>query len=339
MRILLLGGSGLLGRPAREAFLAAGHDVTVVTRGVRSIVPATRLRVLVADRTDVRALHDSLHNEHFDLTVDFLSYDATDLDRVFSVPAFSPGRFVMISTGQVYLVSRDAKPPFHEIDAEVPPMDEPPAGSRAWHNWIYGTGKRRAEARLTREHETSGLPTLALRIPAVQGEDDGHTSARLWGWLERFRDGGPVLLPENGIQPVRFVYAGDVAIALQRLAEGTSWPEARALNLAQPEEETLRTFVTRVAELAGATPQFVPVSAQAIADAGLDETCAPYWGRWYSRPDPTLALRTLGFRTRSPAEYLPAVVRAHLADPPRNSHDGYLHRAEELKLARAWLTE
>ena len=34
------------------------------------------------------------------------------------------------------------------------------------------------------------------------------------------RDGGPVLLPEGGSRPVRFVWAGDVAQALVRIAMG-----------------------------------------------------------------------------------------------------------------------
>ncbi len=37
LRVLLLGGSGLLSGAAREAFLAAGHYVTVVTRGARPL--------------------------------------------------------------------------------------------------------------------------------------------------------------------------------------------------------------------------------------------------------------------------------------------------------------
>jgi hypothetical protein len=44
-------------------------------------------------------------------------------------------------------------------------------------------------------------------------------------------------------------------------------------------------------------------------------------------------LDVLGFLTRGVAEYLPSVVRAHLAEVSRGSHPGYAHRARELELA------
>jgi nucleoside-diphosphate-sugar epimerase len=333
MRVLMLGGTGLLSGAAREAFLATGHDVTVVVRGTHPLPPHDRLLVRRADRRDAASLGAALRGERYDFTVDFLGFDGDDVGRLFAAPGFGPGRLVLISTGQVYLVTREPRPPFREADADAPTIPEPVAGTRAWHNWVYGMGKRAAEAALARIGQERGVPVLALRLPVVQGEADGSASQRLWAWLERMRDGGPVLLPEDGVQPVRFVYSGDAAAALLRLAEHAAWPIEPALNLAQPSEEPLRVFLERVAACAGLTPRFVPVSATELEAAGLDESSAPYWGRWCSRPDPSAAFAALGFRTRGPAEYLPSVVAAHLAHPPTASHDGYVHRPAELALA------
>lgn len=331
MHILLLGGSGLLSGAAREAFLADGHEVTVVSRGRAALPPHARLRLLRADRHDAAELSRALAGQRFDLTVDFLVYHGADVDGLFAVPGLSLGRLVMISTGQVYLVTRDPRPPFREADADAPTIPEPEPATRAWYNWEYGMGKREAEAALRRCGAARGVPTLALRCPVVQGEADGAASRRLWAWLERMRDGGPVLLPDGGAQPVRFVYAGDVARALVALADGP-WPREPALNLAQPEECSLRAFLAEVAACAGLATEFVDVSGEVLAAEGLEE-CATYWGRWCSRPDPAAAFAALGFTTRGPSEYLPSVVRAHLAHPPAASHEGYAHRARELALA------
>jgi len=333
MRVLLLGGSGLLSGAAREAFLAAGHDVTVVVRGTTPPPAHERLRVLRADRHDVASLATVLEGERFDFTVDFLAFRGADVTGLFSVHGFGPGRLVMISTGQVYLVTRDPRPPFREADADAPTIDEPAPATRAWYNWEYGMGKREAEAALARMGTEHGVPVLALRCPVVQGEADGANSRRLWAWLERMRDGGPILLPDGGVQPVRFVYAGDVAQALLRLAEGAAWPIAPALNLAQPDEGSLRAFLDQVAACAGFSPRFVDVPGAVLEQEGLADTCATYWGRWCSRPDPAAAFAALGFVTRGPGEYLPSVVRAHLEHPPAESHEGYAHRARELALA------
>ena len=333
MRILLLGGSGLLSGAAREAFLAAGHDVSVLSRGKRPLPTHPRLTAHVADRGEAASLAVALSGQRFDFTADFLAFDGGDVTRLLAVDGFAPGRFVMISSGQVYLVSADPRPPFRESDAEAPVMAEPQRGTRAHDNWVYGMGKRAAESALLRAAPARGISALSLRLPVVQGEADGSNSCRLWGWLERLRDGGPVLLPESGVQRVRFVYAADVAAALVALAERADWPAVPALNFAQPDECSLREFVEAAARLAGVPARFVPVAADTLAEAGLADSCAPYWGRWCSRLDASHALVEFGLRARTLGEYLPAVVRAHVAHPPAVSHPGYARRAEELALA------
>ena len=333
-RVLLFGASGLLSGAAREAFLAAGHDVSVVSRGSRPLPPHPRLTPLTADRRDAASLSAALSGEEFDFTCDFLAYDGDDVSRLLAVPGFSPGRTVMISSGQVYLVTEGRTPPFRESDSEAPLMPAPPEGTRDRREWDYGMGKRAAETTLRLEASALGFPALALRLPVVQGEADG--SLRLWAWLERMKDGGPVLLPDGGTQPVRFVHAGDAASVLLRLAEMKDWPAAPALNLSQPEDIPLKEFLELTAALAGLKPRFLPVSASALTGAGLADTCAPYWGRWCSRLDPSAAF-ALGLAARGPREYLPSVVRAHLDAPPARSHPGYAGRAAELALAAKML--
>ena len=333
MRVLLLGGTGLLSGATLAAFLREGHDVCTLTRGGRPLAARPRLTALHADRADAGSLAAVLAGERFDFTADFLAFDGAGVERLLAVPRFQPGRLAMISSGQVYLVTAEPKPPFREADAEARLMDEPAVGTRDHREWAYGMGKRAAEAALRSLAAARDLHAIALRLPVIQGEADGRASKRLWAWLERMRDGGPVLLPEAGVQRVRFLHADDAARALLVLAGLERWPDEPALNLAQPDETTLREFLEQVAALAGLAPRFVPVGAEDLEREGLADTCAPYWGRWCSRPDPARAFEVLGLRTRTVPEYLPSVVRAHLADPPHDSHPGYARRADELRLA------
>ena len=192
MRTLLLGGTGLLGRPVCEALLARGHEVTVLSRGSRGV--AEGARAIVADRGDSRAFAEALAGQRFDLTVDLLAYDADAVTALFQVRGFSPGRTALVSTGQVYLVT-DRAPPYREEDYDGTVIAEPERDTRAWHNGNYGVGKRAAERALRREAAAREVEAIALRIPVVQGELDGESTGRLWAWIERILDGGPVLLP------------------------------------------------------------------------------------------------------------------------------------------------
>jgi nucleoside-diphosphate-sugar epimerase len=323
---LLIGGSGFLGHHVARALLAAGHQVTVMTRAGRALPEGTR--ALVADRGDRAALSRTLEGQRFDLTVDFLVYDSADVETLLFVPYAALGRYVMISTGQVYLVTQGTRAPYLEDDIEGPVIAEPPLDTPDHPQWCYGVGKRRAERTLLGLRGTHGVRATILRLPIIQGEHDG--SGRLWAYLERMRDGGQLVLPEGGSQPVRFVYAGDVARAIANLT--ATPPRAAVYNLAQPDLITLRDFLERAAQVAGVAPRFVEASWEECLSAGLDRTFSPFAGKWRSILDPSRAASEWGFTGTRTDEYLPRVVAWHL-NTKLESHPGYAQRARELELA------
>lgn len=328
LRTLLIGGSGFLGHHVAGALLEAGHEVTVLSRGSRAVPAGTE--ALTAERVDRDALARALDGRRFDLTVDFLVFDAADIELLLFVPHATLGRYLMISTGQVYLVTEGVRPPYREDDAEGAVIPEPdPPDSYEHASWSYGVGKRRAERTLIGLRATHGVRATILRLPIIQGEGDG--SRRLWAYLERMLDGGPLMLPDAGAMLARFVYAGDVARFIARLASEA--PRSSVYNLAQPDAVPLRAFLDQVGRIAGVTPRWIDSSWDECRAAGLDETFSPYAGRWRSMLDPSRAATEMGFVAQRFEEYLPGVVRWHLEHRPR-SHPGYELRERELTLAR-----
>ena len=327
LHALLIGGSGFLGGHAARGLLAAGHHVSVLSRGRSTPVPGTV--ALTADRRDAGSMGAALGGLRFDLSVDFGLFDAPDLEWLGQVSPTALGRFVMISTGQVYLVGAGAAMPYREEDDRFPLMSEPPAGSADHAPWSYGAGKRRAEATLARVAE-SGLDAVTLRLPTVQGE--GDTSLRLWAYLERMLDGGPLVLPDGARRPARFVYAGDLAGALASIAAAPRLAH-RAYNLSQPDVMPLRDFIDRVAHAAGLAPRLIEASWEECRTAAIDERFLPYAGSWASVLDPARIAEELGVVCARCEDYLPRVVRWHLEHRPAASHEGYADRSRERDLA------
>ncbi|MFI5370334.1 MAG: NAD-dependent epimerase/dehydratase family protein [Candidatus Eisenbacteria bacterium] len=328
LRALLVGGAGFIGTRIAASLLADGHHVTVMTRGLRAI--PVGCEGLVADRTSATAIAAALEGRRFDLTVDFQAMDAGDVERLLTVPYAALGRYVMISSGQVYLVAEGAVPPFREEEAERPVLPEPELSSPDHAEWRYGVGKRRAEQVLAALRGTHGMRAVALRLPIVQGE--GDPSLRLWAYLERLLDGGPVLLPDGGVRRVRHVDVMDVARAVSWLAAHPA-PRMMAYNLAPPESVTLRELLERMAHVAGVKPRFVEVPWSEMRAAGLDDACSPYGGRWSSEPDPSRVAAEWGFLGTRIDDWLPRVARWHLEHRPAASHPGYAQRARERELA------
>lgn len=323
-RVLLLGGTGLLGAPMARTLLATGHEVTVLSRGTQEL--PTGVSRLVADRRNPVSLAAALGGLGFDLTVDLLAYDDTDVAHILGVPGFHCGRYVMISTGQVYLVAAERRPPFVEDDAERPAMPEPPEGTRDWHNWVYGMGKRRAEAAVAQRR---GLDATILRIPVVQGAKD--PSRRLWSYLQRMLDGGPVLLPDGGDNRLRFVWTEDVARFVARLAGGLRLPRL-AVNLCSPDEPSLAELLSMIGERAGLSPRFLAVSSADMEAAGIESWASPYAGAWCSRPDPSFVRDHARFVCADTATWLGPVVAAHLHEKEPADHEGYRFRELERRL-------
>lgn len=328
MDVLLVGGSGFLGGHVARALVQGGHRVTSLGRGRHHA--AAGVETLIADRRDLGAVIGLLEGRRFDFTVDLAAYDAPDVERLFRVPRLTLGPYVLISTGQVYLVTTARRVPFREEDSAAPLMAEPNAGSTDHREWSYGIGKRRAEGALLALRTSHGVRGTILRLPVLIGEGDG--SLRMWAYLERLLDGGPIVLPEGGSSPVRFLYAGDVAALIAAWIAGGA-PSAAVYNLAQPEVATLRQAIEIMAHTAQVSPHFVDASWTELSNAGLTRSFSPYAGPWVSLLDPARAAGQLGFLGTRMDDYLPRVVRAALHHRPGTSHPGYAQRAAEIDLA------
>ena len=323
--VLLVGGDGFLGSAIARLLLAEGRRVTTLSRGHHAPVPGAER--LIADRRDARSLASLLRDRRFDLTVDLAAYDALDVEALWKVPGASLGRTILVSTGQVYLVTETTRRVHREPDSRKPVRREPAAGAPDHAQWSYGVGKRRAEAAFAALRRHHGVRGTVLRLPVIHGEAD--PTLRLWAWLERMLDGGPVILPDGGRRATRFVEVQEVARLVARIAAGLEPPEA-VYNLAAARPTSLARFLALAARAAEREPRFVAIPMPTLVAHGLDPRAWPYAGRWSSVLDPSRAKRDLGWTGGGPEEWLPRVVRWHLEHRRDESDDFYTQRPAEL---------
>lgn len=328
LSVLLVGGGGFIGSHVSEALRHAGHAVTILSRSGGTRHPDERS--IAADRRDREALARALDGLRFDLTVDLAAWDDVDVERLLTVPYAALGRIVLISSGQSCLVTT-APAPYREQHAESPLIPEPAPGTADHAQWRYGVGKRRAERALLVLRDSHGVRAVVLRLPVVLGERD--VSLRTWAYVERLLDGGPLLVPGGGRQPVRFVDAADVGRAVARIAEQP--PRSSVYHLAQPDVLPLHDVLACMADCVGMSARIVDVAEPELEAAGLDRSCSPWSGRWVSVLDPSLAVAEWGFEAKRLAEYMPRVVRDLLEHRPDASHPGFARRARERELAAA----
>lgn len=332
MHVLVVGGNRFVGYELVWRLLAGGHRLTLLNRGSRPDPFGERVERLGGDRTQ-GGFARLVGGGRFDAVVDFAVFRGEEAAEAVAALREGAPHYLMVSTGQVYLVREPRPSPARETDYEGALMAEPSAGKEK-QEWDYGMGKRAAEDVLAEAWARDRFPSTRLRLPMVNGERDYHR--RLEGYLWRLLDGGPIILPDGGERPMRHVYGAAVARAIADML-GRAETFGQAYNLAQDETPTLREMLAITAELLGATPRFVPLLAPDIEAAGLDVAAvSPFSGRWMSLLDPRRAKAELGFRHEPLREYLGRIVAAFLAAPPAAPPPALARRADERALAEGY---
>src|SRR5579872_458821 len=332
MHSLVIGGTRNLGPSIVRALLEQGHGVTVFNRGQTPDDLPPDVERLRGDRTDREQLKKALSKREFDLVIDTTLYNAAEAEAVVELFAGRIGRYVFLSTGQVYLVRLGLERPFREEDYSGPVMDEPPESNVSDHqNWVYGFEKRAAEDVFARAWEQREFPFTSLRLPIVNSERDHYD--RLYGYFLRLQDGGPILIPEGDGLPLRHVYGEDVTQAIVRLAS-MNGGQGTAYNISQDETMSLESFLVLLAGLTGFPLSLVRVSREELEREAMLPDCSPFSGKWMSSLDNRRSKEELEIEYTPVETYLTRLV-SYFQTMPTREIEGYRQRGRELELARS----
>lgn len=250
MRILLTGGTGTISRAVVSRILAEGHDLTVLNRGNREPLP-DGVRHLTGDARSEAGLADALGDAEFDAVVQFLAYDAADVERDVRVFSGRAGQYVLISSCSTYL-----KPLPHHVVTEASPQGNPYSP--------YARGKIAAEEAL--RGAASDLAWTIVRPSHTYGERMIPTNFHFgnpWAAWQRVLDGRPVVMHGDGESLWTFTWNEDFAVGLVGLL---GHPDAlgRAVHITSDESITWNKAFRTVADVIGGSLETVPVPSATL---------------------------------------------------------------------------
>ena len=153
--------------------IAAGHDVTIATRGNTADSFGDQVRRLIIDRQDPDSLRNALKDRSYDVTVDNIAYSSNEIR--FLLDSLTTEKYIMTSTASVYSNHIHENMRETEADTTTFPLK--------WCNhddFQYDEVKRQAEAALFQEY--SNQPSAAVRFPYIFGKDD--YTKRLFFYVE-----------------------------------------------------------------------------------------------------------------------------------------------------------
>jgi len=328
MDILIIGGTRNVGHFLTLELLRKGHEVTVFNRGQTPDDLPAEVQRLRGDRGDPGSLAGALAGRSFDVVVDMALYNADDAEVITGLLDGRTGQYLFLSSGQVYLVGEESPRPFAETASEKPLLPSPLRGTRDYEEWLYGVNKAEAEQVLLRARQMRGFPVTTLRLPMVNSERDHFH--RIYGYLLRMRDGGPILLPAGKHLRLRHVYAADVVQAITRVIE-TGIGKGRVYNISQDETVTIDDFLVLLAETAGHPLKLKRIDRAVLENFQLLPNCSPFSDPWMSELDNQKSKQELGMQYTPLPVYLAKMVK-HYEGSQLPLPDGYPRRREEIRL-------
>lgn len=241
MKILLLGGSGVISRAVAHLAIASGHELWLLNRGKRRPVPGAR--ALVADVADPAGMKAALGGHRWDVVVQFIGFGPADVRRDVELFRGATRQYVFISSASVY-----QKPPARHLVTESTPRENP--------HWEYSRQKIACERELEAAHRDSGFPAVIVRPSLTYGEDQVPLVLNAWNqsWtlVDRMRRGAPVIIPGDGTSLWTITHNTDFARGLVGLF-GNPATIGEAFHITSDEVLTWNQIFQLTAEAAGAS--------------------------------------------------------------------------------------
>ncbi len=273
MRLLLLGGSWLLGRLIAADSIGRGFEVTVFNRGRgRSPLP-DQVHELQGDRTSDDDLRRLATFGPWDTIIDISGKIPALVGRTVRTMADLTSRYVSVSSVAVY---RDF--PSAAVDEDSPLLPGDPTfdpGPAGWDLSQYGTLKVGCE--LACRDVLGADRLLVVRLHAMIGQYEDTDAVQFW--LQRLRRGGAVLLPRPD-RPLQAIDVRDVArFLVDQIERGTTG----VFNIgARAEERMFGALIRACTEAVGAKPELVWTDPEWLLRQGV--RCGQDLPLWDVRP-------------------------------------------------------
>lgn len=253
MKILFIGGSGIISRAATQQTIAAGHDVWLLNRGQHR--PVEGAQTIVADMAQPESARAALRGHTWDVVVQWIAFGPEDIRRDLDLFRDNTRQYIFISSASIY-----QKPPAHYVFTESTPRVNP--------HWDYSRQKIAAELELEAARAANGFPYTIVRPSLTYGDDQIPLVLNAWQkpWtaIDRLRRGAPLIIPGDGTSVWTITHNSDFARGLIGLF-GQRDALGEAFHITSDEALTWNRIFALTAEAAGVTePRFVHIASDFI---------------------------------------------------------------------------
>src|ERR1035438_3572690 len=254
MRVLFIGGTGIISTACSRLAVERGIDLTLLTRGHRTSAVPSGAKTLTVDMNDSESAARALASQNFDVVVDWIAFTPADIERDLKLFRGRTKQFIFISSASAY-----QKPVTHYLITESTPLANP--------FWDYSRNKMACEDRLMQAYREEGFPFTVVRPSLTYGETQITLAVNSWAKsytaVDRMRRGKKVIVPGDGSSLWVITHNTDFAKGLVGLM-GHTQAIGHAFHITTDEVMCWDQFYGIVGAAAGVEPQLVHIPSDFI---------------------------------------------------------------------------
>jgi len=264
MKVLVIGGTGLISGATTKHLKSLGHQVTVYHRG-SSPLKTRGVEEIIGDKMDRRAFEADMKKRRFDAVIDPLLFNAQDAASDMRAFAGRIKHFIFIST-----VGAIGGPPVCIPADETEPYR--PVGD-------YGRNKAAAEKMLLKAWRTKKFPVTIVRPSHTYGPNNRialGTFVTDWGkdceLFNRIRQGKHVVLHGDGEGLWQSCYVDDLAEGLGGILKRRRKTLGEIYHMCGHEVMSWNEYYHRIGTALGRKVKIVHVPSDAIYKAAPEHS-------------------------------------------------------------------
>ena len=257
MKLLFIGGTGIISSACSELVVSRGHELFVLNRSASRKHPLPEgATALTGDiRADEAHLASLLAGHRFDAVVDYIAFTVNDIERDLRLFRDKTDQFVFISSASAY-----QKPVKNYLITEETPLENP--------YWEYSRNKIACEVRLMQAYREEGFPVTIIRPSHTYGPTQipfGVSSwLHPWTVVDRMQRGLKVIVPGDGTSLWVLTWNADLARGLVGLL-GNPNAIGQAFQITSDEVLSWDQIHLEVYQALGLAPNLIHIPSDLIA--------------------------------------------------------------------------
>jgi len=257
MRVLFIGGTGIISSACSELALQHGIDLYLLNRGQSSRPAPPGAKILQGDIRQPASANSALGDLTFDCVVNWIAFTPDQVQNDLDLFSHRTHQYIFISSASAY-----QKPPTFLPIQESTPLHNP--------FWKYSRDKAACEALLDQARQKDGFPYTIVRPSHTYDRTllpfhGGYTT------VARMRAGKPVVVHGDGTSLWTMTHHRDFAVGLVGLL-GNPHAIGQSFHITSDEWLSWNQIYQIIARAAGVEPHLVHVPSELIA------AYDPVWG-------------------------------------------------------------